>query len=519
MMRRLVFELGLIQVIACTAILCGTGALLGLSLPFAIVIGVAGAMSSTAIVVQILAEEKRLAAPVGRGVFAVLLLQDLAVVPILFALGWVGQHPQTPGGIAVVAAQAIGAVLGIVGLGRLALRPLLRGVARTRSPELFVAACLFIVLATARATAAVGLSEALGALIGGLLLASTEYRRQVEITIDPFKGLLVGVFLISVGMGLDVSVILATPAQILGAVALLVVLKCAVVLPVGRVFGFSWITASEAGLLLGPAGEFSFVILSVATTAGLLPHTMAAQASVVAALSMVAIPILARLGRQLARRQNAQTRRTIAALESVPHSREHRVIIAGYGRVGQTVAGMQEHHRVPYVALDRDPDLVARHHAAGQPVYYVNVARSALLQRLDLPFARALVVTMDERSAVDEVVAAARAKRSDLLIVARARDATHAAALYRIGASDAVPETVEASLQLSEAVLVDVGVPMGPVIASIHEKRAEIQASIKALAPQAEIRSLGRRRLRDALPAEARAVRDRTSEPNPTPDA
>ena len=442
--------------------------------------------------------------------FAILLFQDLAVVPILFALGWTG-HAQTLAGTAIVAAQAIGAVLGIVGLGRLALRPLLRSVARTRSAELFVAACLFVVLATARATASVGLSEALGALIGGLLLASTEYRRQVEITIDPFKGLLLGVFLISVGMGLDLSAVVARPAQILGAVILLVVLKGLVVLLLGRGFGLSWQAATESGLLLGPAGEFSFVILGVATTTGLLPRDLAARASVVAALSMIAIPTLAHLGSRLTRRPSAAKRRAIATLEAVPQSNERRVIIAGFGRVGQTVAGMLARHRVPFVALDRDPDLVARLHASGQPVYYGDVALPALLHRLDLPFARALVVTMDERRAVNEAVTAARAERPDLLIVARARDAAHAAELYRLGASDAVPETVEASLQLSEAVLVDVGIPMGPVIASIHEKRAEIQAKIKTLAPLAEIRPLGRRRLRDALP-EPRPAPDRASQ-------
>jgi CPA2 family monovalent cation:H+ antiporter-2 len=175
------------------------------------------------------------------------------------------------------------------------------------------------------------------------------------------------------------------------------------------------------------------------------------------------------------------------------------VIVAGFGRVGQTVAAMLEVHKVPYVAIDCDPDRVTQQREHGAPVYFGDITQIELLRRLHLETARALVVTLDDPAAADELVAGARAERGDLLIVARARDAAHAAHLYRGGASDAVPETIEASLQLSEAVLVDVGVPIGPVIASIHDKRAALQAEIKTMAPEAQVRLLGRRRLRDRL--------------------
>ncbi|MGH7210592.1 MAG: NAD-binding protein, partial [Acetobacteraceae bacterium] len=177
------------------------------------------------------------------------------------------------------------------------------------------------------------------------------------------------------------------------------------------------------------------------------------------------------------------------------------VVIAGFGRVGQTVAALLEAHRMPYVAIDRDPDRVGQFYGRGKPVYYADITRLDSLRLLDLDSARALVVTLDDRAAVDALVAAARRERADLLIVARARDAAHAAHLYGIGVSDAVPETIEASLQLSEAVLVDLGVAMGPVLVSIHEQRAAIQAEIKAMAPSAEIRQLGGRRVRDVLTA------------------
>ena len=500
LMRRLVFGLGTLQVATCTALLAGAALLAGHDRTTAIALGLAGAMSSTAIVVQVLAEDKRLSAPVGRASFAILLCQDLAVVPVLFALGMLAPQARgiSLGGFSLAIGQAIAAVAAIVALGRLLLRPLFRSVARTRSPELFMAACLLVVIATGLATASAGLSPALGALIGGLLLAGTEYRRQVEVTIDPFKGLLVGVFLISIGMGLDIGKIVVNPAPIMGTIAVMLILKLAATAALARVFGLPWAAAIQSGLLLGPGGEFSFVILAVAVPEGFLPRQIGDQALVVVALTMITTPLLARLGDRLAPRISAP--RDIDPALELPASAATgpRVIVAGFGRVGQTVAAMLDVHGIAYVAIDSDADHVSRQRAGGKPVYYGDMTQIELLRRLDLDTVQALVVTMDDRRAVDELVAAARAERPDLLIVARARDAGHAAHLYQVGASDAVPETVEASLQLSEAVLVDLGVPMGPVIASIHEKRAEFQARIKALAPEAEIRPLGRRRLRDA---------------------
>jgi CPA2 family monovalent cation:H+ antiporter-2 len=507
-LRRLVFGLGPAQVVGAAALLTLGLHALGLAIAPALVLALAGAMSSTAIVVQVLAADKRLGSAVGRAAFAILLFQDLAVVPILFVLGLLGAGIEGGGaaGLWLAAVQAVIAVGGILAVGRLALRPLMRSVARTHSPDLFMAACLLVVLACALATEAAGVSMALGALIGGLLLAGTEYRRQVEVTIEPFKGLLLGVFLISVGMGVDVARIIAAPAMILGGAAGLVLVQAALLWPLARGFGVGWAPALEVALLLGPAGEFSFVILAVAVAEGLLPPAVAEDALAVAALTMASIPPLAdaaparavRLGRRLAPAPSAAPR----AADPVPHADVPRVVIAGFGRVGQTVASMLETHKIPYVAIDRDPDRVARARQHGHPVYWGDMTQVALLRALEFAAARALVVTLDNPRAVDELVGAARAERPDLLIVARARDAAHAAHLYHVGVSDAVPEAVEASLQLAEAVLVDVGIPMGPVIASIHQKREDMQASIKAMAPEAEVRVFGRRRLRDAPRAE-----------------
>jgi CPA2 family monovalent cation:H+ antiporter-2 len=501
LMRRLVFGLGGLQVVLSACVLAAAAFGLGFSRNSAVVIGLALAMSSTAVAIQVLAEEKRLNTPTGRTAFAVLLFQDLAVVPVLFAVGALGSasHAATATDIGLAIGQAVAAVAAIVALGRLVLRPLFRSVARTRSAELFVAACLLVVIACGVATAAAGLSMALGALIGGMLLAVTEYRRQVEVTIEPFKGLFVGVFLISIGMSLDIRTMVAHPLLILGGAGAMVLLKLLLIAPLVRLFGPAWATGLQTGLLLGPGGEFGFVIVSVAMGSHLLAPDTAGEVLFITALTMAAIPLLSVLGNRLAPRLAAKT--AIDSVLLVPETDDAlpRVIVAGFGRVGQTVAAMLERHGVPYVAVDSDPRRVAAQRKAGKPVYFGDMTQIALLRRVHVDTARALVVTLDDSGAADALVAGARAERADLLIVARARDAGHAAHLYRSGASDAVPETIEASLQLSEAVLVDVGVAMGPVIASIHEKRAELQAAIKAMAPGAAVRSLGRRRLRDRL--------------------
>jgi CPA2 family monovalent cation:H+ antiporter-2 len=499
-MRRLVFGLGCLQVVVCASVLTAIVIGLGQDRITALVIGLALAMSSTAVVIQVLSEEKRLNTPTGRICFAILLFQDLAVVPVLFAVGALDPANRAAGaaGLGLAIGQAALAVAVIVALGRLVLRPLFRSVARTQSAELFVAACLLVVLATGLVTSAAGLSMPLGALIGGLLLAVTEYRRQVEVTIEPFKGLFVGVFLISIGMSLDIRTMVAHPALVFDGIIGVVALKLLVIAPLARAFGLNWENGLQAGLLLGPGGEFGFVIMSVAVSAHLLTPEIASPVLFMTALTMAAIPGLSALGNRLAPRLMPKAAADATLLlpdtPSLP-----RVIIAGFGRVGQTVASMLDVHEVPYVAIDADVDRVAAQRRQGKPVYFGDMTQIELLRRAHLDTARALVVTLDDTEVADRLVAGARAERADLLIVARARDARHAAHLYRTGASDAVPETIEASLQLSEAVLVDVGVAMGPVIASIHEKRAELQAAIKAMAPGADVRPLGRRRLRDRL--------------------
>ena len=479
-LRRLVFGLGSAQVLASSLVIGIILFALEVPLAASVIVGLALALSSTAVVLPVLAEQKRLNTPAGRASFAVLLFQDLAVAPMLFAIAVLGRSDgaDVGGALALALGQAAIALVLIVVAGRLALRPLFQLVARTRSPELFMAACLLVIVATALTAAASGLSMTLGAFVAGPLLAETEYRRAIEATIDPFKGLLLGVFFVSVGMNLDPAQLMAAPKTILGLSIGLILIKGAVILVAARFLRIQRGVALEAALLLGPGGEFAFVLIGGAIAGGLVPDGLGQAALIVTTVTMIAIPGLASLARRLGKRMS-RSNLGRARAEPVPDKQQNRVIIAGYGRVGRQVGEMLARHKIPYLALDADAARVSEHRRLGNPVYFGDSSNPELLRRCDIANARALVVTLDNPRAVEAVVEAARAERRDITIVARARDARHATALYELGVDDAVPETIEASLQLSEAVLVDVGVPMGLVIASIHERRDEYRAMLK----------------------------------------
>jgi CPA2 family monovalent cation:H+ antiporter-2 len=503
-MRRFVFLLGPAQLVLCTAVVAGGLMALGMKAGGAVVLGLGLAMSSTAVVMQVLSEGQRMGGLLGRGSLGVLLFQDLAAVPILLVVGLMGREGGSLGdtgwAVALTMGKAVAGVAAILVAGRLVLRPLFRGVARTGSPDLFVAACLLVALGTSLAAAVADLTPALGALVAGLVLAETEFRRQVEVTIEPFKGLLIGVFLIAAGMALDVDEILARPAYVLGLVLALVAAKAAIITALLVWMRLRWPTALHAALLLGPAGEFGFVIIGQGMAAGVIGQQAGALALIMVALGLAAVPGLGALGHALERQARPRGAREDELPRDLLEEGAPRVIIAGYGRVGQMVGRLLEVHRIPFIALDADADEVAllRRRSGRDNVFWGDITSPDMLERLHLRGARALVVTMADPDAVDALVSHARRARPDLQIIARARDARHAAHLYGIGATDAVPETIEASLQLAEAVLVDVGVPMGPVIASIHEARDQAQQHIRAMNPTAEVRPLGRRRLRDA---------------------
>jgi CPA2 family monovalent cation:H+ antiporter-2 len=493
-MRRLVFAFGLAQVVVSALALGAAAYALGQSPAAALMIGAALSLSSTAIVIPVLAEEKRLGALVGRFSFAALLFQDLAVAPLLVLAAMLagGRVGNLGASLVLTLAPAALALAAVIVVGRLALRPLFHSVAMTRSPEFFMAACLLVVLGSALTAAGSGLSMALGAFVAGVLLAETEYRREIQVTIEPFKGLLLGLFFVSVGAGLDLSVLTAHPAEVLALTAGFVVVKALALFPLARLFGAPSGVAAEIALLLGPGGEFAFVMIAAAVAGRIVAGPDGQVLLVAVALSMLAIPPLGRIGAALARPQP----RALApeALIAPPDDESRRVVIVGYGRVGALIGEMLDMHRIPFIAVDVDPTLIARERRAGKPVYFGDASREEFLRRCGIETARALVVTMDAPSANEAVVAVARRLRPDVTLVARARDAAHARRLYQLGVTDAVPETIEASLQLSEAALVDLGVPMGLVIASIHEKRDEYRKLLIAAGASQDTRGARRPR-------------------------
>lgn len=500
-MRRLVFGLGLTQVVVCTLGLAAVFMLMGQPLVSSAVLGMGLALSSTAVVMPVMAERGRLGGAAGRTTFSVLLAQDLAVAPILITvtvLAALAQGGVTDGGdfdpavlgtaLFTLIPAAIGLALLVV-LGRLVLRPLFRSVAKARAKgqgqEMFVAACLLVVVGAGLAAQAAGLSMSLGALIAGLLLAETEFRRAVEVAIEPFKGLLLGVFFVGVGIGLDLDAVAADPVAVFGLAILLTVFKAGLIYGVARAWGVKNRTAIETALVLGPAGEFAFVILGAGLVEGIASPDFTRTVMLAATISIFTVPLMAMFADRLTRQDvSAQPELPAEALE--PPSVEDQVLIVGFGRVGRLVGEMLAEHGQKFVAVDANASTVSKGRSEGANVFYGDAGNTDMLKRCGIEKARAMVVTMDAPAKVDEVVAATRSLRPDLILIARARDSKHAERLYRLGVTDAVPETTEASLQLAENTLVDLGVPMGQVLASIHERRDKFRKLFQDAMPESK---------------------------------
>ncbi|WP_133365499.1 cation:proton antiporter [Qipengyuania sediminis] len=474
-MRHEIFRLGPMELFGAAALIALGLMTLGNSPATALALGLALSLSSTALVLRI--SDHR--TPVGRAALGTLLFEDIAIVPIIFLLGAMGSSGGPSDWEAFGRTLALGTavMIALVLAGRYLLPPLFAQAARTKSPELFLAASLLVVIAAALATAAVGLSPIVGALVAGLMIAETDYHSEVESIIEPFRGLALGVFLITVGMSLDLAVLWARLGEVVTALALVLVIKSVVTSGMFRLGGLRTGTATEAGILLASPSETTLIVLASALSVGLISAPAAGFWQMVTALGLTTTPLLALAGRWVARR--------LEGGDAPPGGPEQagedqtRVLIIGGGRVGTLVADMLKAHGRPYRILESDPDVVQHLRSEGYTASFADAARPDTLARFGAGEAAAVVLTMDLPVAARRIVERLRAAHPELLIVARARDVTHAAALYRAGASHAVPETLESSLQLSEAVLVDIGVAMGPVIASIHEKRDEYRGAIE----------------------------------------
>lgn len=454
-MRRLVFGIGALQVAITSSVIGAIAWAFGNSPQASIVLGACLSLSSTAIVMQLLLERRQVVTLLGRVSLSVLLLQDLAVIPILFILGVMGPDAGLALGPALLLAlaKAATAVILIVVSGRIILRPLLHLASSTRNPELFMAVTLLAIIGTASATGAAGLSMALGAFLAGLLIAECEYRHQIEVDIEPFKGLLLGLFFMSVGMGIDLRLVVDQAFLIGASVVGLFVIKATIIYTLCILFGVPRAPSVEAGILLAQGGEFAFVVVGMALMLGVLPVEVGQFMLIVTSLSMLATPFIAFIGRRIAailtEREIHKLQPGLAATQSI----EGHVLIAGFGRIGGILAQVLDDERIPYIAIDIDGEAVVKHRQSGLPVYFGDAARPEMLRRAGADSAQAAVVTMDSPKHAEQTVRALRREWPVLPVFARARDAYHAERLMRLGATSVVQEFMESSLQLSAHIL------------------------------------------------------------------
>ncbi|MBN8648264.1 MAG: cation:proton antiporter [Caulobacterales bacterium] len=480
-MRRLIFTLGGLQVAICSiGIALIAWLVFGVSRTASFVIGVALSMSSTAIVMQILTDKNRLIAPEGRASFGILLFQDIAIIPIMFAIPFLSPTNLGLGFLPLVKAILIStfAVAMVLFLGRIILRPIFKLAASINGPEIFMATSLLVVIVTGLITNAAGLSMTLGAFLAGLLLAETEYRREVETTIQPFKGLFLGVFLVSIGVGLNFDKIFEQPLLLISAACALIVVKALIIAFIGPMLGLKRQGATYAGILLGGAGEFAFVLLSTAKTLYVVGPRSTDFALTVAAISMAIVPILAEIMENRGKKPK-KINDEIEKAQNDTMSDNGHVIVAGLGKSGELVCSLLESHGVNYVATDMDIDLVGAARKHKKRAYYGDVSRKEFLKACGIDRAKAMVITSQNETRVVAIVKSVREINPKIPIVARAKDLDNARRLYELGVNEAVPSTLESTLQLSEAVLVEAGVPMGNIIVSVHEKRADMRDALR----------------------------------------
>jgi CPA2 family monovalent cation:H+ antiporter-2 len=493
-MRRLVFGVGAAELLVSAAVIgLALHLMMGQSWAGSTALGLALALSSTAIVLPLVGTTT----PVGRSALAMLLFEDVAIVPIIFLLGALAPYAQAEGVGGLASTLTLGAltIALMLVLGRFLLPRLFAQAARTKNPELFLAASLLVVILASLATTAVGLSPIMGALIAGILIAETDYHSEVDVITAPFRGLALGIFLITVGMRVDLRTVAANWEALLLALLGVVVAKALVTAAFLRLEGAAKSVAAETGVLMASPSETTLIVLGAAAAARLISAETAAFWQIVTAIGLTITPLLATLGRLAARRVQLQGEVEVAGV--APGDDKPPVVVIGFGRVGRLVAEMLSAHERSYIAVDASIDTVAAARREGHHVVFGDVARPELVDKLNLGHAAALVLTMDDPVLTVRITKKVRGWCPGLTIVARARDARHAAELYKVGVTDAVPETLESSLQLSEAVLVDLGMAMGPVIASIHEKRAELRKEIMEMGEMEREPQIHRTRLRD----------------------
>ena len=488
-MRKAVLVLGGLQVFLTTAGTALTAWLLGVKLPVAIVVGGAFAMSSTAIVVKQLAEQNELNLRHGRLTIAVLLFQDLAVIPFLILIPGLthGIGPVLAGALLLTFAKGALAVVVILAFGRWLLRPLFHQIATTRSAELFTLAVLLFVLVDSWGTAALGLSLALGAFLAGMMLAETEFRHQVEADIRPFRDILLGLFFITVGMLINPHTIVRHWWLLLLSVLLLMLFKTVLVGVLTRLLGSDRATSLRTALTLNQGGEFGFALLALGLAQAVIQAPVAEFGLAVIVISMLVSPLLIRFNGALAARLFPRDK-TAENHDRLQHDigqqqlhLQNHVVIVGYGRVGQNVARFLEPEGFQFVALDLDPMRVKQAREAGDPVYYGDGTNPAVLKAAGVERARALVISYFSIPVILKILAHVKELRPDLPVLVRTRDDAELDKLMQAGATEVIPETMESSLMVAAHLLQLLGVPMRKILRDIQEVRAHRYSLLRSV--------------------------------------
>ncbi len=473
-MRRQVFGIGSAQLILCGVAITLMANFHGFEWHLAVIIGGGLALSSTALVIQMLEESRQRGSQVGRIALAILIMQDLAVMPLLVMIPLMAQPQDEMLLIAgMTMLKAFVAMVSIVILGRLILRPLYRVIASLHNEELFVATTLLVVLGVSWLTESIGLSLALGAFLAGLLMAETEFQHQVESDIRPYKGLLMGLFFMTIGMRMDITMMLAQVDIVVLAVVLLLSVKAMIIWILLRVFRYTNGVAIHTALLLSQGGEFGFVLFSLAGQTGAMNNAVAELLLVIVSVTMALTPVLAGIGQRIAARLTPETDAKILKPDDSMANMQGHVVVAGFGRMGTLVTALLESEHITYVALESDATQVQRARKAGKLVFYGDATRHDVLEHLGTKGARAIIITFKNDKLNEKLVSLLRRNYPTIPIICRARDVEDAVSIEEAGAHYAVPELFEGSLQLGASLLRVLEIPDREIHEVIQRYRDE----------------------------------------------
>ncbi len=457
-MRHLILGLGLGQLFITAAVLYGVAVWLEVSHQSAIIIGFGLALSSTAFCLQLLAERGGISTPMGRRVFSILLMQDLAVVPLLALISVLAGVDSSVASEGHNFFFAVGAIIALLVVGHYLLNPFLSRIVVSQDPEVFIAAAVLLVLGVAWLMESVGLSMALGAFLAGIMLADSQYRHQIEADILPFRGILLGLFFMTVGMGVDFGLLIDNLASIIGLTIGLMLVKSFIVYWLARLSGTRHDVSTQAAILLSQSGEFGFVMFGFAAIAGVLEHQLAQTLTLIIALSMAFTPFAVKLVNVLLLKfyrpkENEDEPYTEFVDEHAGH-----IILAGFGRVGARIGALLSAAEVAYVAIDLSQSRVKKAREQGFPVFFGDASNLKVLQAAGANQAKMIVIALDDPDNFDKLVPLVRQYYPDIPIHARAKDRLHCADLINQGATTTVSETLETSLRLTEEILLGSGV-------------------------------------------------------------